>query len=80
MDRYARRKLSASDGGQLARGPRAAVVNGDTALQGRGMSERKLPPWTPAQERVGNVVMYRDYDDYQSRTDREIPAVVLDPA
>jgi hypothetical protein len=56
------------------------VVNGDTALKARGMSERKLPPWTPAQERVGNVVMYRDYDDYQSRTDREIPAVVLDPA
>jgi hypothetical protein len=97
------------------------------------MSERKLPPWTPSQERVANVVirilsalniwvyrisggkiggrflrgapvclvtttgrksgqprtaalwprlvaMYRDYDDYQSRTDREIPVVVLDPA
>jgi deazaflavin-dependent oxidoreductase (nitroreductase family) len=25
------------------------------------------------------VAMYRDYDDYQSRTDREIPVVVLDP-
>jgi hypothetical protein len=25
------------------------------------------------------VAMYRDYDDYQSRTDREIPVVILDP-
>lgn len=25
------------------------------------------------------VAMYSDYDDYQSRTDREIPVVVLDP-
>ena len=26
------------------------------------------------------VAIYRDYDDYQKRTDREIPVVVLDPA
>ncbi len=26
------------------------------------------------------VSIYRDYDDYQKRTDREIPVVVLDPA
>jgi hypothetical protein len=25
------------------------------------------------------VAMYRDYADYQSRTDREIPVVVLEP-
>ena len=25
------------------------------------------------------VAIYRDYDDYQKRTDREIPVVVLDP-
>ena len=26
------------------------------------------------------VAIYRDYDDYQKRTDREIPVVVLEPA
>jgi deazaflavin-dependent oxidoreductase (nitroreductase family) len=26
------------------------------------------------------VAIYRDYDDYQARTDRDIPVVVLDPA
>jgi deazaflavin-dependent oxidoreductase (nitroreductase family) len=26
------------------------------------------------------VAIYRDYDDYQARTDREIPVVVLEPA
>jgi deazaflavin-dependent oxidoreductase (nitroreductase family) len=26
------------------------------------------------------VAVYRDYDDYQKRTDREIPVVVLEPA
>jgi deazaflavin-dependent oxidoreductase (nitroreductase family) len=26
------------------------------------------------------VAMYRDYDDYQARTDRDIPVVVLEPA
>jgi len=25
------------------------------------------------------VAMYRDYDDYQARTDRNIPVVVLEP-
>jgi deazaflavin-dependent oxidoreductase (nitroreductase family) len=25
------------------------------------------------------VAMYRDYDDYQARTDRDIPVVILDP-
>jgi deazaflavin-dependent oxidoreductase (nitroreductase family) len=25
------------------------------------------------------VAMYRDYDDYQARTDREIPVVILEP-
>lgn len=25
------------------------------------------------------VAMYRDYDDYQSRTDRDIPVVILEP-
>jgi deazaflavin-dependent oxidoreductase (nitroreductase family) len=33
------------------------VVNADTALQGRTMSEHKLPPCTPTQERVGNVAI-----------------------
>ena len=26
------------------------------------------------------VAVYRDYDDYQARTDRDIPVVILDPA
>jgi len=26
------------------------------------------------------VALYRDYDDYQKRTDREIPVVILEPA
>lgn len=26
------------------------------------------------------VAIYRDYDDYQARTDRDIPVVILDPA
>ena len=25
------------------------------------------------------VAMYRDFDDYQARTDREIPVVILSP-
>ena len=36
-------------------------------------AEERARYWTPL------VAMYPDYDDYQARTDRQIPVVVLEP-
>ena len=36
-------------------------------------AEERKAYWTPL------VAMYRDYADYQARTDREIPVVILEP-
>lgn len=48
-------------------------------------SERRYRAHTAAAEEKAAlwprlVAIYRDYDDYQKRTDREIPVVVLEPA
>ncbi|RJL34693.1 nitroreductase family deazaflavin-dependent oxidoreductase [Bailinhaonella thermotolerans] len=61
----------------LRRTPRVTVQTGDDI---RLMTARTASPEERAALWPRLVEMYADYDDYQSRTDREIPVVICDPA
>ena len=45
----------------------------------RAMRARTASPEEKAALWPRLVAMYRDYDDYQARTDRDIPVVILEP-
>jgi deazaflavin-dependent oxidoreductase (nitroreductase family) len=63
--------------GNLAANPRVEV---ELAGERRAMLARRA---SDAEKRVlwpKLVAMYRDFDDYKARTDREIPVVILSPA
>jgi deazaflavin-dependent oxidoreductase (nitroreductase family) len=47
--------------------------------QRRAMRARTASPEEKAALWPRLVAMYRDYDDYQARTDRDIPVVILEP-
>ena len=78
--------LVASQGG-LPRHPlwyENLAANPDVAFRTRAGERRYRARTADAAEKAALwprlVAIYRNYDDYQKRTDREIPVVVLEPA
>ncbi|RIL06636.1 MAG: nitroreductase family deazaflavin-dependent oxidoreductase [Proteobacteria bacterium] len=63
--------------GNLVANPRCTVEIG---RERRAMTARTASADEKAALWPRLVAMYRDYDDYQARTDRDIPVVILEPA
>lgn len=62
--------------GNLVAHPQCEVEIGASR---RSMRARTAGPEEKAALWPRLVAMYRDYDDYQARTDRDIPVVILEP-